>query len=174
MKQKHIESKPVSCKIGKCGCIQLRLNKYRSIYSAIWHQCDNAFLSVALPNLSDHKLRHAARIFFKRQLQPVVSFVDCAEAMVNFCVVPGCSNHSDRERHLTYHSLPLKNVSLLRIWIHKIGRSNLPINSNSRVCSELLLVVYTELLNSVLQLLLMMLLLVNDRHLCIRGHAVLL
>ena len=52
------------------------------------------------------------------------------------CVVPGCSNRSDRERHLTYHSLPLKNDWLLKLWIHKIGRANLPLNNNSRVCSE--------------------------------------
>ena len=56
--------------------------------------------------------------------------------MVHFCVVPGCSNKSDRDTHLSFHRLPLKNKSLLKIWIHKIGRKNLPLNDNSRVCSE--------------------------------------
>ena len=51
------------------------------------------------------------------------------------CVVPGCSNRSDRETELSYHRLPLKNKGLLKIWIHKIGRKNLPLNDNSRVCS---------------------------------------
>ena len=55
--------------------------------------------------------------------------------MVRVCVVPGCSNRSNRECHLSYHSLPLKNKKLLKIWIHKIGRKNTPINKNSYVCS---------------------------------------
>ena len=55
--------------------------------------------------------------------------------MVHVCVVPGCSNRSDRERNLSFYHLPLKNKKLLRLWIHKIGRKNLPLNNNSRVCS---------------------------------------
>ena len=55
--------------------------------------------------------------------------------MVHVCVVPGCSNRSDRERKLSYYHLPLKNKKLLKVWIHKIGRKNLPLNNNSRVCS---------------------------------------
>ena len=53
--------------------------------------------------------------------------------MVHFCAVPGCSNRSDRETHLSYHrlTLPLKN-KVLKEWIHKI-RTNLP---STRVCSE--------------------------------------
>ena len=56
--------------------------------------------------------------------------------MVHFCCVPGCSNRSSRERHLSYFALPLKNKKLLRIWIHKIGRKKLPINKSTRICSE--------------------------------------
>ena len=56
--------------------------------------------------------------------------------MVHVCVVPGCSNRSDRETHLSYHCLPLKNRKLLKIWEHKIGRKNLPKTVHSRVCSE--------------------------------------
>ena len=55
--------------------------------------------------------------------------------MVHVCVVPGCSNRSNRETELSYHSLPLKNKKLLKVWIHKIGRKNLPLNNSSRVCS---------------------------------------
>ena len=51
--------------------------------------------------------------------------------MVHVCVVPGCSNRSDREKNLSFHCLPLKNKILLRTWIHKIGRKNLPLNNNS-------------------------------------------
>ncbi len=55
--------------------------------------------------------------------------------MVHVCVVPGCSNRSDRERNMSYYHLPLKNKKLLKVWVHKIGRKNLPLNSHSRVCS---------------------------------------
>ena len=56
--------------------------------------------------------------------------------MVHFCAVPGCSNRSDRETHLSFHRLPLKNKKVLKQWIHKIGRADLPINGSTRVCSE--------------------------------------
>ena len=56
--------------------------------------------------------------------------------MVHCCCVPGCSNRSDRERHLSFFRLPLTNKSLLKAWIHRIGRKNLPLNPNTRVCSE--------------------------------------
>ena len=56
--------------------------------------------------------------------------------MVHFCSVPGCSNHSDRETSRSYFRLPLKRKKLLKIWIHKIGRKNLPINYSTRVCSD--------------------------------------
>ena len=56
--------------------------------------------------------------------------------MVHFCCVPGCSNRSSRECHLSYFALPLKNKQLLRNWIHKIGRKNLPINTSTHICSE--------------------------------------
>ena len=56
--------------------------------------------------------------------------------MVRVCVVPGCSKCSDREKNLTFHSLLLKNSVLLRTWVHKIGCKNLPLNNNSRICSE--------------------------------------
>ena len=55
--------------------------------------------------------------------------------MAHVCMVPGCSNRSDREKNLSFHCLPLENKTLLRTWIHKIGRKNLPLNNNSRVCS---------------------------------------
>ena len=54
---------------------------------------------------------------------------------MHVCVVPGCANRSDRDREVSFHCLPLRNKSLLKVWIHKIGRKNLPLNSNSRVCS---------------------------------------
>lgn len=56
--------------------------------------------------------------------------------MVHFCCVPGCSNRSDRETHLSFRRLPLKKKLLLKQWIHKIGRKNLPICQSTRVCSE--------------------------------------
>ena len=56
--------------------------------------------------------------------------------MVHVCCVPGCSSRSSREINLSYYSLPLQNKKLLKHWIHKIGRSNLPLNCSTRVCSR--------------------------------------
>ena len=56
--------------------------------------------------------------------------------MVHFCCVPGCSNENHRESNLSYFRLPLKQKKLLKSWIHRIGRKNLPINGETRVCSK--------------------------------------
>ena len=56
--------------------------------------------------------------------------------MVHVCCVPGCSSRSNREVNLSYYRLPLLNKKLLKQWIHKIGRSNLPLNRSTRVCSR--------------------------------------
>ena len=56
--------------------------------------------------------------------------------MVHFCAVPGCSNNSNKKPELLFHRLPLKDKKLIKIWIHKIGRKNLPLNGNTRICSE--------------------------------------
>ena len=56
--------------------------------------------------------------------------------MVNFCAVPSCSNRSDRDTTVSYHRLPVNKPLLLKQWIHKIGRQNLPILDSTRVCSE--------------------------------------
>ena len=55
--------------------------------------------------------------------------------MVHFCCVPGCSSRSDRDCDFTYHQLPLKKKGILKQWIHKIGRKELPLNEWTRVCS---------------------------------------
>ena len=64
---------------------------------------------------------------------------------VCFCCVPGCSNNSVKKPcsndsvkkpGLTFHRLLLKNKKLLKVWIHKIGQKNLPVNDNTWVCSE--------------------------------------
>ena len=56
--------------------------------------------------------------------------------MVHFCAVPGCSNDSIRRPELSFHRLPIMKKKLLKVWVHKIGRKNLPLNNNTRVCSE--------------------------------------
>ena len=43
---------------------------------------------------------------------------------------------SDRDHHFSFHSLPLTNKPLLKQWLHQIGRKNVPVNKNSRVCSK--------------------------------------
>ena len=44
--------------------------------------------------------------------------------MVRFCV-PGCSNRSDKESHLSYFGLPLKDKKLLKQWVHVIRHEHL-------------------------------------------------
>ena len=56
--------------------------------------------------------------------------------MVHCCCVPRCSNRSDREGHLSFFRLLLKNKALLKGWIHRIGWKNLPLNPNMRVRSK--------------------------------------
>ena len=53
-----------------------------------------------------------------------------------FCCVPECSKRSDRDKDVSFHRLPLRNKKLLKIWIHKIGRKNLPLSTSTRVCSR--------------------------------------
>ena len=55
--------------------------------------------------------------------------------MVHFCCVPGCSNDSTKTQ-FSFFSLPLKRKSVLKQWIHAIGRKNLTVNAHTRVCSE--------------------------------------
>ena len=56
--------------------------------------------------------------------------------MVRFCCVPNCSNRSDRESHLSYFGLPLKNKALLKQWVHVIRWKNLPLTRNAKICSK--------------------------------------
>ena len=56
--------------------------------------------------------------------------------MVHFCAVPGCSNRSDRDSQVSYHRLPLRNKLLLKQYVHKIGRRNLPLNESTCICSD--------------------------------------
>ena len=56
--------------------------------------------------------------------------------MPQFCCVPGCSNCTNREKHLSYHCLPLKRKAILKAWTHKIGRKYIPLNDKMRVWSE--------------------------------------
>ncbi len=56
--------------------------------------------------------------------------------MVHFCCVPACSNNSNRDKQLSFYSLPLNRKALLKQWIHAIGRKQLPINRHTRICSS--------------------------------------
>ena len=53
-----------------------------------------------------------------------------------FCCVPGCSTRSERDKDVSFHRLPLRDKKLLKIWIYKIGRKNLPLSASTRVCSR--------------------------------------
>ena len=56
--------------------------------------------------------------------------------MVHCCYVPDCSTRSDKETHLSFFTLPLKNKKVLNRWIHVIRRTNLPVNRHTRICSK--------------------------------------
>ena len=56
--------------------------------------------------------------------------------MVHHCVVPYCTNSSISQPDLSFQRFLLNNKSLLKVWVHKMGRKNLALNSNSRVCCE--------------------------------------
>ena len=58
------------------------------------------------------------------------------EIMVHSCSVPDCHNDSVKNPDVSFHRLPLKRKKILKIWINKIGRKNLPLNVNTRVCSD--------------------------------------
>ncbi len=73
--------------------------------------------------------QRTTHIFVDRHLRPIPQ-------QVNVCCVPFCSSRSNRERSLSYYGLPLKNKSLLKQWIHVIGRANLPVNTSTRICSR--------------------------------------
>ena len=45
-------------------------------------------------------------------------------------------NQSNREEHLSYFGLPLTNQDLLRIWVHKIGRTSLAQNKSTWIFSD--------------------------------------
>ena len=44
----------------------------------------------------------------------------CHWNMFHCCCVPDCSNMSNRERHLSFLALSLKNKMLLKRWVHVI------------------------------------------------------
>ena len=56
--------------------------------------------------------------------------------MVPCCCVPECSARSDRELHLSFFSLSLKNKKLLKRWVHAIGHKKPPLNPHTRICSK--------------------------------------
>ena len=54
------------------------------------------------------------------------------------CAVVGCSNRTprDSQKGISFHRLPLKNKQLLKEWLVRIKRENLPKPSLCVVCSE--------------------------------------
>ena len=54
------------------------------------------------------------------------------------CAVVGCSNRTPRDskRGISFHRLPLKNKPLLKEWLVRIKRANLPKLSQCHICSE--------------------------------------
>lgn len=54
------------------------------------------------------------------------------------CAVVGCTNRTPRDskRGISFHRLPLKNKALLKEWLARIKRANLPKLSQCHVCSD--------------------------------------
>ena len=53
------------------------------------------------------------------------------------CIVPLCTYRSGSVKcaRISFHRLPLNNPPLLKEWLVKIRRENVPLNNNSQVCS---------------------------------------
>ena len=64
------------------------------------------------------------------------ALISVTHSMVRVCCVPNSSSRSNREQTLSYYGLPLTNKKLLKQWIHRIGRKNLPLNKSTVVCSR--------------------------------------
>jgi len=62
--------------------------------------------------------------------------------MVHFCAVPGSSNQSNRDTKLSYLGLP--NKASLKVWIHKIGRKNLPLNSETLTLKFVVIILFWQ------------------------------
>lgn len=58
--------------------------------------------------------------------------------MVEHCFAYGCSNGSNNPAcaGLSWHSLPLNDPALLRVWLVKIKRTNTPVTKNSYICGN--------------------------------------
>ena len=57
--------------------------------------------------------------------------------MTRHCISYGCVNRSDKPEctELSWHSLPMKNKKLLRLWLKNMRRENTPVTKNSYLCS---------------------------------------
>lgn len=59
--------------------------------------------------------------------------------MPDFCAAFGCTNSSDKpsckERKISFHRFPLKDISRLKVWILKLRRQNYSPTSASVLCS---------------------------------------
>ena len=54
--------------------------------------------------------------------------------MPHHCVAPKCHNNSVTSPGLSFHRLPLGKPELLKKWLIKIRRENMPLKEDSRVC----------------------------------------
>lgn len=54
------------------------------------------------------------------------------------CSAPGCKNRpeKDKERGLSFHSLPAKNITLAKKWLEQLRRDEKPVPKNLFVCNE--------------------------------------
>ena len=59
-------------------------------------------------------------------------FVDNGTILLHSSVRYNCV----KKPSMSFHQLMLKNKMLPKVWIHKIGQNNLPVNDNTRVCSK--------------------------------------
>ncbi len=52
------------------------------------------------------------------------------------CIAPGCRNWYYKAKEKHYHTLPLGDKDRMKVWLQKLKRKNVPVNSNSKVCSD--------------------------------------
>ena len=65
----------------------------------------------------------------------ILLFVHYSDTMPHYCIVPLCNNRSGTPEvaGLSFYRLPMKDPALLKLWLIRIRRENIPVNQYSSV-----------------------------------------
>lgn len=56
--------------------------------------------------------------------------------MPSYCSAFGCNNSGAGNKNVSFHSFPLKNKNLIKVWLAKIKRKNFKPSKYSKICSD--------------------------------------